>query len=100
MGVQVGVPFTQSFNQTLNVLFEFSGAEFIACFKGGFHLTTFDGLVWDFMQITGHLNERKSANPPFAWVPVIPFMPIAIVCLEGVVEVVVALAVGEQRKEG
>ena len=100
VGVEVCVSLTQSVNQILNVLFEFTITADLLCFIGGFHPSTFDGLVGGFMQITRHLDERKSTNPPLTWIPVIPFVSIAIVCLEGVVEVVVSLSVGNQRKEG
>ena len=100
MGIEFSVPFPQSINKALCVLFEFGVFEFIACFIGRFHLSTFDGLVWNFVKIACHLDERKPANPPLGGVPVVPLVPIAIVGLEGVVEVVVTLSVGEQRKQG
>ena len=51
------------------------------------------------MEPTCHLDEGKASNPPLGWIPMMPLVTVAVIGLEGVVEVVVAFAVGEQGKQ-
>ena len=51
------------------------------------------------MQSSGQFDPRESSNPPLRWIPVVPLVAVAVIRLEGVVEVVVTLSIGQQREE-
>lgn len=100
MRIELRVTAAQTVNKAHCALFQLLIFNASTCFKGRFHLSAFDGFVRDLMKTACYLDEGKSPNPPLCWVPMMPLVPVAVVRLEGVVEVVVAFAVSEQGKQG